>query len=73
MRGAYVPNEAYAKEPGALLITGTLPKTADSDVHSAEDVILSAIGPGAEQFRGSIDNTDVFRYIVTALGLGRKN
>lgn len=71
-RNSYVPNEAYAKEPGALLITGTLPKTADSDVHSAEDVILSAIGPGAEQFRGSIDNTDVFRFIAQALALGQK-
>ena len=26
-------------------------------------------GPGAEQFRGRIDNTRVFRYIATALGL----
>lgn len=68
----YVANEAYAKSPGALLLTGTLPNSVNADVHSAEDVILSAIGPGAEQFRGSIDNTDVFRYIVNALALGRK-
>jgi alkaline phosphatase len=55
-----------------MLMTGTLPNKSNADVHSAEDVILSATGPGAEQFRGSIDNTDVFRFIVNALSLGRK-
>jgi alkaline phosphatase len=28
------------------------------------------MGPGAEQFRGRMDNTGVFRAMATALGLG---
>jgi alkaline phosphatase len=32
-------------------------------------VVLTATGPGAEQFRGRIDNTRVFRIMTTALGL----
>jgi alkaline phosphatase len=28
------------------------------------------MGPGAELFRGRLDNTRVFRVIATALGLG---
>jgi alkaline phosphatase len=33
--------------------------------------LLTAVGPGSELFRGSIDNTNVFRIISTALGLGQ--
>jgi alkaline phosphatase len=39
-------------------------------VHSGEDVVLTATGPGAELFHGRIDNTGVFRVMATALGLG---
>ena len=49
----------------------TLPFTSPQGVHAADDVILTAVGPGAEQFKGRIDNTRVFRAIVSALGLGR--
>ena len=41
----------------------------NAGVHAADDVILTAMGPGAEQFRGRIENTRVFRAIATALGL----
>ncbi len=51
-------------------IAGNLPKSANSGVHSADDVLLTAIGPGSEQFRGRIDNVLVFRIMATALGLG---
>ncbi len=40
-----------------------------ASVHSGEDVILTAAGPGSEQVRGSLDNTDVFRIMADALGL----
>jgi alkaline phosphatase len=64
-----VANEKYCGVPGAARRTGNLPLEASSGVHSADDVVLTATGPGAEQFRGRIDNTRVFRIMTTALGL----
>ena len=52
---------------------GNLPRFVDSSVHSGEDVILTAAGPGSERVRGQLDNTEVFRIMVEALGLGDKN
>jgi alkaline phosphatase len=49
---------------------GNLPAMIDADVHSGEDVILTATGPGSEAVRGQMDNTEVFRVMVEALGLG---
>ena len=66
---AYVANEKYCSVPGAARRTGNLPFEAAQGVHSGDDVILTAMGPGAEQFRGRIDNTRVFRAMATALGL----
>ncbi|MBC7634348.1 MAG: alkaline phosphatase, partial [Acetobacteraceae bacterium] len=68
--GTFVANEKYCEQPGAVRIEGNLPKSANSGVHSADDVLLTAIGPGSEQFRGRIDNVRVFRIMATALGLG---
>jgi alkaline phosphatase len=48
---------------------GNLPFNINAGVHAADDVVLTAMGPGAEQFHGRIDNTRVFRAMVTALGL----
>ena len=67
-KNVYVANEKYCV-PGAVRRTGNLPFNMNSGVHAADDVVLTAMGPGAEQFRGRIDNTRVFRYIATALGL----
>jgi alkaline phosphatase len=64
-----VANEEYCK-PGAARKTGNLPFTARSGVHAADDVVLTASGPGADVFRGRIDNTFVFRAMARALGLG---
>lgn len=63
-------DEAVCALPGAARRTGNLPLRATSGIHSGEDVILTASGPGAELFRGRMDNTRVFRVIATALGLG---
>jgi alkaline phosphatase len=65
----FVANEKYCV-PGAARRTGNLPFDTNSGVHSADDVVLTAISPGAEMFHGRIDNTRVFRIIATALGLG---
>lgn len=53
---------------------GNIPADDTSEVHSADDVILNAEGPGAEYFKGVMDNTEVFFGMVRALGLdGNKN
>jgi alkaline phosphatase len=56
--------------PGTARRVGNLPITANSGVHSADDVVLTAMGPGADVFRGHIDNTRVFHAMARALGLG---
>jgi len=68
-KGTYVANERYKDVPGALLRVGNLPAMANASVHSGEDVILTATGPGSERVHGSMDNTEVFRVMVDALGL----
>jgi alkaline phosphatase len=50
---------------------GNLTFAQRQGVHAADDVVLTAVGPGSELFKGRIDNTYVFRVMVTALGLGR--
>jgi alkaline phosphatase len=64
-----VVNEEYCK-PGAARKIGNLPFTARNGVHAADDVVLTAMGPGADLFRGRVDNTFVFRAMARALGLG---
>jgi alkaline phosphatase len=65
----FIANEKYCTVPGAARRTGNLPPDAAQGVHSGDDVLLTAMGPGAEQFHGRIDNTRVFRAMATALGL----
>jgi alkaline phosphatase len=68
--GTYVANERYKNVPGSVLRFGNLPAMINADVHSGEDVVLTASGPGSERVRGQMDNTEVFRVMVEALGLG---
>jgi alkaline phosphatase len=68
-KGTYVANEKNCALPGAVRHIGNLPFNANAGVHAADDVVLTAMGPGSEQFHGRIDNTRVFRAMVTALGL----
>ncbi len=51
--------------------SANLPFTARSGVHAADDVVLTAIGPGSDILHGRIDNTFVFRAMARALGLGQ--
>jgi alkaline phosphatase len=64
----YVANEKYCG-PGSVRRVGNLPFGLNAGVHAADDVILTAIGPGADMFHGHMENTRVFRAMVTALGL----
>jgi alkaline phosphatase len=68
--GTFVANEKYKNVPGAVLRFGNLPALANASVHSGEDVILTAVGPGSDRVFGQLDNTEVFRVMVEALGLG---
>jgi alkaline phosphatase len=69
-KGTFVANERYKNLPGSVLRLGNLPRLASASVHSGEDVVMTASGPGSEAVRGQLDNTDVFRVMAEALGLG---
>ena len=70
VKDTWEPNERYRNAPGAMLRLGNLPRYMPVSVHSGEDVILTATGPGSERVHGQIDNTEVFRIMAEALGLG---
>lgn len=70
LRGA---NPAYADADGAQLRSGNLPRGASRGVHAVDDGLLSATGPGSERFRGFMENTEVYKAIVLALGLGDRH
>jgi len=63
----WVANKQRAED--GELQTGNLPASENNEVHTVEDVPLTASGPGAEQFHKAMDNTEVFFAIVNALGL----
>ncbi len=63
-------NDRYRSAPGAMLRLGNLPKYLAASVHSGEDVVLTATGPGSDRVHGQMDNTEVFRVMAEALGLG---
>lgn len=65
----YVANEKYKDVPGAVLRIGNLPKSADTAVHAVDDVVLQATGPGAEGFKGYMEESDVYKVLADALGL----
>jgi alkaline phosphatase len=65
----YVANEEYKNVPGAVLRIGNLPRSADTAVHAVDDVVLQATGPGAEEFSGYIEQSDVYRVLADALAL----
>jgi len=64
------PLSAYPAGPmardvdGKFLVTGQVP--GESAVHTATDIPLSAYGPGAWNFTGVQDNTDVFFKLAQA-------
>ena len=66
---AFAANGKYRSNPRAQLMPGNLPHSASAGVHAVDDGVLSAMGPGAPAFHGFMDNTEVFRGMVDALGL----
>jgi alkaline phosphatase len=70
--GKFVANEKYKQlQDDAVHVGGNLPSHQDVGVHTADDAVLNAMGPGAEKFRGFMDNTEVFKVMVDVLGLGQ--
>ncbi len=71
--GVMVANEKYKGVPGAVWREGNLPNKgasgSNSGVHSGDDVVLTAMGPGAEKVHGQMENTEVFRIMAEALAL----
>ncbi|MFC3073778.1 alkaline phosphatase [Shinella pollutisoli] len=68
----YIANEAYKDVPGAVFVAGNIPRDGDTGVHSVDDVVLQATGPGSEGFKGYLEQSDVYRVIAEALALGAK-
>ena len=50
--GTFKANEKYKDVPGVVLRFGNLPAMMGASVHSGEDVILTATGPGSERVHG---------------------
>ena len=71
--GVMVANEKYKDVPGAVLRVGNLPNSgpdaANQGVHTGDDVVLTAMGPGAQRVHGQMENSDLFRVIAEALAL----
>jgi len=71
--GKYVANPKYIQlQEDAIHMNGNLPSHQDVGVHTADDAVLNAMGPGSEKFKGFMDNTEVFKVMVETLGLGSK-
>ena len=71
--GKYVANPKYIQlQEDAIHIGGNLPSNQEVGVHTADDAVLNAMGPGSDKFRGFMDNTEVFKVMVENLGLGKK-
>ncbi len=68
----YVANEKYCTLPGSVRMTGNLPFESNTGIHSGDDIVLTAIGPGSEMFHGHLENTKVFRIMATALAIPAK-
>ena len=66
----YVANEAYKDVPGAVFVQGNIPTSGDTGVHAVDDVVLQSSGPGSENFKGYMEQSDVYRVIAEALALG---
>ena len=53
-RDINIANPAYKDMPGAILVPSNLPRAVPQDIHAVDDVILSAMGPGSEEFKGCL-------------------
>lgn len=71
-KGNYIANAQYKDVPGAMFREGNIPRENDTGVHSVDDMVIQASGPGAERIRGYMENSDLFKIMADALALGHK-
>ncbi|GEO83522.1 MULTISPECIES: alkaline phosphatase [Alphaproteobacteria] len=69
-KGEYVANEKYKDLPGAMFVEGNLPKDESTGQHTVDDVVLQAAGPGAEGFKGYMEESDVYKVLADVMALG---
>ena len=69
-KGQYVANPAYKDIPGAVLVEGNLPRDEDTGVHAVDDVVLQSAGPGAEGFKGYMEESDVYKVLADTFAMG---
>ena len=62
------PASPTARDAGGFAVTGQVP--GSSAVHTASDIPVAAMGPGAGLFTGVMDNTDVFFKAMQAVLVG---
>ncbi|KAL8291314.1 hypothetical protein RQP46_002292 [Phenoliferia psychrophenolica] len=67
--GAYFAN--VNDSSSGFFVSGNLPVTASSGVHSLTDVPVYAWGPGCELFRGIQNSVDIAFHMALALDLGQ--
>lgn len=69
-KGEYVANPAYKDIPGAAFVEGNLPRDEDTGVHAVDDVVLQSTGPGAEGFKGYMEESDVYKVLADTFAIG---
>lgn len=65
--GNYIDNPD--DDPNGIPMSGNLPLSSSTGVHTLQDVPVFAAGPGADFFGRVMDNTEVFFGLAAALGL----
>ena len=71
-KGKYIANEEYKNVKGAVFREGNLPTFEGTGIHAVDDMIVLGEGPGANKFKGYMENTEVFRVLVETLGIKPK-
>lgn len=69
-KGEYEANPAYKDVPGAMFVPGNLPRDEDTGVHAVDDVVLQSTGPGAEGFKGYMEESDVYKVLADTFAIG---
>lgn len=70
-KGQYVADARYKDVPSAHFVEGNLPRSESQGVHTVDDLVVTARGPNADQIRGFMNSTEIFRVMAEALALGR--